>query len=112
MSNSNFFVAEAFDNHQAEFMALYCGIYQALKLGLEQDPVWFYRSDSQVVIDAVNKGYVKKDKYKLYLDKALALIPWQVDLFAKWVAEKDNQGADQVARQALHHQGQVEKFEG
>ena len=76
----------ASDNHQAEFQAAIAGFKQALSQFANEETVFFY-SDSQLVIDSLNKNNSLIDSFKL--------VVWQ------WVPEKDNKGAHQLALQGL-----------
>ena len=51
----------ASDNHQAEFQAAIAGFKQALSQFANEETVFFY-SDSQLVIDSLNKNYSKHYK--------------------------------------------------
>lgn len=85
-------------NHEAEFLAAIAG-FQAL---LDRDltgPVSFY-SDSQIVIDALNKRYAKH--YSDYVTKLLALCDQFSLVVWQWIPDRQNQGAHMLAQQGLH----------
>lgn len=86
------------DNHEAEYLAL----IHALEICLSHDyKVVSFRTDSRHVADAMEKEFVKKDKYRILLDQALALSN-QLDLFfIKWIPEAQNKTADQLSRKAV-----------
>lgn len=87
------------DNHEAEFMAC----RKALDICLEKraDTVWL-KSDSQAVVHAIEKEFVKNIQYKQLLDDILDLTK-QIDLFfVKWIPSKENKAADELARKAIH----------
>ena len=88
----------ASDNHQAEFQAAIAGFKQALSQFANEETVFFY-SDSQLVIDSLNKNYSKHYQELLAelnsLIDSFKLVVWQ------WVPEKDNKGAHQLALQGL-----------
>ncbi|MBD1381630.1 reverse transcriptase-like protein [Metabacillus arenae] len=90
------------NNHEAEYHALIHG----LKLCLERNiKTASFRTDSQLVERAVEKRFVKNEKFRPLLDEILLLID-QFDLFfIKWIPSKQNQTADQLARQAIHLNG-------
>ncbi|WP_017378637.1 ribonuclease HI family protein [Paenisporosarcina sp. TG-14] len=87
-----------YDNHTTEFIALVRGLEEAQKLSKEFISV---RSDSQVVVAAVEKRYIKNPVYKEFLDQALEIADTFNFFFIKWVNSNSNLTADQLARQAL-----------
>ena len=89
------------DNHTAEFMALVRGLEEVSKLTTEMLSV---RSDSQLVVQAVEKGFVKNPMYKPHLKQALQLITHFEYFFIKWIADDVNRAADALAREAVQKQ--------
>jgi len=99
-------IEDVYDNHQAEFFAL----DQVLKLleGNEQlDETLFIHSDSKIVVQSVQKAYVKEEHYRETLKRILKRLEKAPLVFIKWIPEKENRGADQLAKQALHQQGKL-----
>ena len=88
------------DNHVAEFMAVHQALEAIDRLGWPKDII-LAQSDSQVVVDAINKRYVKNPLYQPYLDAILGGLPKPDTFFIKWVSDRDNLGADHLARKAL-----------
>ncbi|GAA0350080.1 reverse transcriptase-like protein [Bacillus horti] len=85
-------------NHEAEFEALLI----ALKHGEERKwAIVSFHTDSQLVEQAVEKRFVKNKKYQPYLEEALELISHFDLFFIKWIPSKENQVADQLARDAI-----------
>ncbi|ANB56733.1 RNase H family protein [Anoxybacillus sp. B7M1] len=86
-------------NHEAE---LYSFI-KALEICVEKGyRVVSFRTDSQLIDDAVEKEYIKNRQYAPLLQQAL-LLTKKLDLFfLKWIPSKDNHVADELARQAIH----------
>ncbi|MGG1631361.1 reverse transcriptase-like protein [Rossellomorea sp. NRS-1567] len=87
------------DNHEAEFMAC----KKALEICLDKhaDTVWL-KSDSQAVVHAIEKEFVRNALYKQLLHDILDMTK-QMDLFfIKWIPSKENKGADELARKAIH----------
>ncbi|MCK0472022.1 reverse transcriptase-like protein [Halalkalibacter sp. APA_J-10(15)] len=86
-------------NHEAEFEALII----ALHLCCEQKiKTVSFRTDSKLVDDAIEKQHVKNPLYQPYVKEALELIDRHFDLFfLKWIPSRQNQQADQLARQAI-----------
>jgi ribonuclease HI len=87
------------ENHEAEFIAC----KKALEICLEKQPdtVWL-RSDSQAVVQAIEKEFVRNAQYKQLLDDILNMTK-QINLFfVKWIPSKENKAADELARKAIH----------
>ncbi|MHA7137580.1 reverse transcriptase-like protein [Rossellomorea arthrocnemi] len=87
------------DNHEAEFTAC----KKALEICLDKhaDTVWL-KSDSQAVVHAIEKEFVRNAQYKQLLHNILDMTK-QMDLFfIKWIPSKENKGADELARKAIH----------
>lgn len=100
------YAASVSDNHLAEFIAL----DEALKIleaeGLLAETLFFY-SDSRIVVESVEKEHVKEARYQSFLVSILARYR-EIELaFIQWVPEKENRGADALAKQALHRQGKL-----
>ena len=88
------------DNHQAELWA----IYRALLILQEKEwhhEVIFLNSDSKFAMMAIEKNYTKQVAYQEILKKVQGELQFFPRLFLEWIPEKDNRGADQLARQAL-----------
>ncbi|KSU63403.1 ribonuclease H [[Bacillus] enclensis] len=90
------------DNHLAEFTAC----KKALEICIEKnaDTVWV-RSDSQALVHAVEKEFVKSPLYKSILLDILRLADQIPLFFIKWVPSKENKMADELARKAIHLNG-------
>lgn len=86
-------------NHDAEFYAC----IKALILCKEhQFSMISIRSDSKVVVDAIEKKYVKNPKFKLLLQEILSLMSEHFDhVFIKWIPGKFNKEADILAKAAI-----------
>lgn len=87
------------DNHTAEFLALLRGVEETAKL---TSGVVSARSDSQVVVMAVEKEFVKNENYKEYLKKILEITNKFDFFFIKWIPDSENRAADALAREAIH----------
>ncbi len=87
------------DNHSAEFTACLKALEYCT--GEKPDIVWL-RSDSQAVIHAIEKRFVRHSEYKPILAAILEEID-KLDLFfCKWIPSKENKAADELARKAIH----------
>ena len=88
------------DNHQAELWA----IYRALIILQEKEwhhEVIFLNSDSKFAMMSIEKNYTKQVAYQEILKKVQEERKKIPQLFLEWIPEKENRGADQLARQAL-----------
>ncbi|TYR76530.1 reverse transcriptase-like protein [Rossellomorea vietnamensis] len=87
------------ENHEAEFLAC----IKALQICKEKNyGVLSFRSDSQAVVNAVEKEFAKNKKYRPLLEQIL-LLSREFDLFfIKWIPSKENKRADELARKAIH----------
>lgn len=87
------------NNHTAEFIALIRGLEEAVQL---TDGIVSARSDSQIVVMAVENQFVKNDLYKPYLTQLLKLIESFDYFFIKWIPRSENRAADTLAREGIH----------
>jgi ribonuclease HI len=90
---------EPTDNHSAEFQALLRGVEEASKLTTGMVSA---RSDSQIVVMAVEKQFVKNEAFKEYLSKILDIANTFDYFFIKWIPDVENRAADALAREAIH----------
>ncbi|WP_144547349.1 reverse transcriptase-like protein [Bacillus sp. X1(2014)] len=87
-------------NHEAEYHAFIKALEICLEKGV-QDSVLSFRTDSQLVNQAVEKEFVKNKLYTPLLEHAL-LLSKQIPLFfMKWIPSAENKVADELARQAI-----------
>lgn len=91
-------LAEFLDNHATELVALHRLLELLLEEHREEETV-FCHSDSKMLVNAVHKRYSKS--YDLYLQQVISLLDHFPNFYLKWVPEKENRGADQLARNAL-----------
>lgn len=87
-------------NHEAEFHA----VIKALEICLEHfpDEILSFRSDSRVVADVVDNNYTKNQNFLPLLNKIRGLASYFPYFFIKWIPEKQNKHADQLAKSAIH----------
>jgi len=90
---------EPTNNHTAEFLALVRGMEEAAKL---TTGIISVRSDSQAVVMAVEKEFVKNDFHKEYLAKILDIASSFDMFFIKWIPSSENRAADALAREGIH----------
>ena len=88
------------DNHQAELWAIYRALIILQKKEWHHDVI-FLNSDSKFAMMAIEKNYTKQIAYQDILKKVQEELQFFPQLFLEWIPEKENRGADQLARQAL-----------
>ncbi|AZP05473.1 ribonuclease HI family protein [Jeotgalibaca ciconiae] len=89
------------ENHQTEYFAFLYALELLLK-DHKNDQLVLCHSDSKMLVDAVNKRFTSNDKYKELLSRSLELVSRFSDFHIKWVPEKNNKGAHQLAKNALY----------
>lgn len=87
-------------NNEAEFEMLACALDYCSTHNFQHQTLFIY-TDSKIVIDSIKKQYAKDDRFKPHLEKILTNMKEFDLLFIEWIEEKDNKGADNLARQAL-----------
>lgn len=87
-------------NHEAEFHA----VIHALHICLANFPgeIISLRSDAKIVVNAIEKMYVKNDLFKPLLAEISRLSSHFPHLFIKWIPSKQNYLADRLAKSAIH----------
>lgn len=90
-----------FDNHEAEILALHYALDYLLKQNKENELI-FCHSDSKMLVDAVEKRYSRKGKHQLHLQTVFKQLENFSQFYLKWIPEKDNNGADQLARKGMN----------
>lgn len=86
-------------NHEAEFHAL----LEALAICKEQGyRIISVRTDSQILNNALEKEFAKKDVFRSLLEQALRQMETDFDyVFVKWIPSKQNKEADQLAKKGI-----------
>ncbi|PAE16955.1 ribonuclease HI [Virgibacillus sp. 7505] len=86
-------------NHQAEFWA----IIRALEICQSDypDDIISLRSDSQTAVQAIDKEHTKNKEFQPLLEQIMQLSRQFPYFFIKWIPEKQNKAADQLAREAI-----------
>ncbi|AXF54968.1 ribonuclease HI family protein [Salicibibacter kimchii] len=84
--------------HEAEFTALYEGLKWAKRFGYHQGRFF---TDSQLVYDAVNKGTVKRSRYKPFLHDILLVSADYTLFIVDWLPTRANKEADRLAKKSL-----------
>ena len=88
------------ENHQAELWAIYRALIILQEKEWYQEMI-FLNSDSKFAMMAIEKNYTKQIAYQDILKKVQEELQFFPQLFLEWIPEKENRGADQLARQAL-----------
>lgn len=93
------------DTHEAEFLA----VIKALELLKERQAATVsLRSDSQTVVQAIEREHIHKELYKPLLADILTLSKDFPLFFVKWIPSKENR-ADRLAREAIKQNKGVKK---
>jgi ribonuclease HI len=87
-------------NHEAEYHAFIKALEICLEKGFENSVVSF-RTDSQLVNNAIEKEFVKNKLYLPLFEQALNLSKKFQLFFMKWIPSAENKAADELARQAI-----------
>ncbi|MEI5907265.1 RNase H family protein [Bacillus spongiae] len=87
------------NNHEAEFLAF---LFALKKCEEYQFTIVSVRTDSQALVSAVEKGFVKRDQYKKIYDKIEQILRQHELYFIKWIPGSENHIADALARKAIH----------
>lgn len=88
------------DNHEVELIALQYGLNYLLDEGKQNEIIFCY-SDSKMLIDAIEKKYSRKEEHVFHLDEILTTLDQFSQIYLKWIPEKENRGADNLARIAI-----------
>lgn len=86
-------------NHEAEFHAVILALEICQKKFPEE--ILSFRTDAKVVVDAMEKNYTGNDSFKPLLEKITKLSEAFPYVFIKWIPERDNINADQLAKEAI-----------
>ncbi|AMB98504.1 hypothetical protein AWM75_00190 [Aerococcus urinaehominis] len=89
------------DNHQAEFAALVIALELLAKKEKFAEWIQIF-TDSKTVYQAVQKNYTRQASYRPWLDQVVRKLADFDNLYINWIPEKQNRGADNMARQGLH----------
>ncbi|MER2063957.1 MAG: ribonuclease HI family protein [Alkalibacterium sp.] len=96
------------DNHLAELQAF----YHAVKWPLDNDRAaeWtVFHTDSQLVAQAIKKNHIKNSTYTDIFQAITQSLEKLSFYEVKWIPEKENKGADNLAKQALAKQRKSRK---
>lgn len=99
---------KAIDNHLAELHAFLLAVRWVLDNQKTNQYIQFY-TDSQLVAQSVQKQFIKKSDYKPVFQDIIDKLTFLTLYDVTWVPEKDNKGADNLAKQALAKQRKSSK---
>lgn len=87
-------------NNEAEFEMMVKTLEFLISEDFQTETIFIY-TDSKIVMESLHKGYAKDSRFKVHLEVILTLSHEFPSLFIEWIEEKNNKGADNLARQAL-----------
>ena len=91
------------DNHLAELEAFLHAVRWVVNNNYQDNWIVFH-SDSQLVVTALHKNHIKNKQY-INLFKSISRMLDDLAFYEiKWIPEKENKGADNMAKQALAKQ--------
>lgn len=98
-TSSHKFSLGTLSNHEAEFYA----VIKALEICREHfpDEILSFRSDSRVVVDVVDSNHTKNQNFLPLLSKIQGLSSHFPYFFIKWIPEKQNKQADELAKSTI-----------
>lgn len=88
------------DNHRAEWEAMRVAL-KWIEANQNLNSLILLYSDSQIVARSISKKYVKNVNFKPFLNDCLASLNHFSFYEIHWIPEKQNRGADNLAKQAL-----------
>lgn len=88
------------NNHDAEWEALRLGLQWLIEHKKTETMLAIY-TDSQIVATSIQKQYVKNKNFQNYLKAISEMIEHFLFAEVSWLPEKENKGADNLAKQAL-----------
>ncbi|GEK91583.1 RNase H family protein [Alkalibacterium kapii] len=91
------------DNHLAELQAFKFAVDWPISNDRKEEWVIFH-TDSQLVADSIEKNYIKNEKYKAVFQSIIVSLNSLSFYEVKRIPEKENKGADNMAKQALAKQ--------
>ncbi|MBO0421127.1 ribonuclease HI family protein [Vagococcus fluvialis] len=87
-------------NNEAEFEMMVKTLEFLISEDFQNETIFIY-TDSKIVMESLHKEYAKDSRFKVHLEIILKLNNEFPSLFIEWIEEKNNKGADNLARQAL-----------
>lgn len=92
---------EGIDNNEAEWATLVYAIERCIEYNITEAIIY---TDSQIVVDSIEKRFVKNKRFKKYLDEYMKNEASFNLLFTSFVMRKNNKHADTLAKNGLYKQ--------
>lgn len=90
---------EGIDNNEAEWATLVYAIERCIEYNITEAIIY---TDSQIVVDSIEKRFVKNKRFKKYLDEYMKHEASFNLLFTSFVMRKNNKHADTLAKNGLY----------
>ena len=90
------------ENHEAEYRAWIHALKICLDYGFQTVS---FRTDSQLINQAVEKNFVKNPRYAPLFEEAMELSKGFDLWFMKWIPGSENKNADELAKKAIRMNG-------
>ncbi len=88
------------DNHSAEWETLLLALEKAKALNVQNALI---HTDSKLIEEAIQRGFIRNPKFKGYLEKYQKLAEEAfVICFVKWIPRSQNKEANALAQQTLY----------
>ena len=87
-------------NHEAEFAAFELALRYTIEHDLHHETTFIY-TDSQVVAEMIDQNQTKNPTFAPYLTRIRLCFQSFPLIIVQWIPEKENRGADNLARQGL-----------
>ncbi|GAA0297463.1 ribonuclease HI [Gracilibacillus halotolerans] len=88
-------------NHEAEFIAILKGLEYCQQY--YPNEIISLRSDSKTAVEAIERKFSKNENFQPYITRINELAETFPYFFIKWIPEKLNKSADQLAKKAIHN---------
>lgn len=85
-------------NHEAEFRAFIIALRLCIEKGLKSVS---FRTDSQLIDDAVANGFAKREPFAIFYKEAETHMRQFELFFMKWIPSRQNKNADELAKLAI-----------
>lgn len=88
------------NNHTLEFEAFLSALRWLIKENITDEMI-FIETDSQVVVQVIENEQTKNNLYQPFIDEYIRLKEYFSIITLQWIPERENKGADNLAKQAL-----------
>ena len=94
------FPLPSMSNHEAEFAAFELALAETIRRGYHQQSTFIF-TDSQAVAEVIDLDKTKNPIFFPYLQRIRPLLSQFPLIIVQWIPERENRGADNLARQGL-----------